>query len=70
LHSDQTNPMTPNQSEYYAAGPIPHLARAPYPGTLARTQSPHHYHYAQLPEGCLQNGMSTFYGMGRPEVNL
>uniref|UniRef100_A0A914CTM8 Fibronectin type-III domain-containing protein n=1 Tax=Acrobeloides nanus TaxID=290746 RepID=A0A914CTM8_9BILA len=67
LHSDQTNPMTPNQSEYYAAGPIPHLARAPYPGTLARTQSPHHYHYAQLPEGCLQNGMSTFYGMGRPE---
>lgn len=72
LHSNHTS--TPTQCEYYAEGPIPHLAHPPYPGTrmlnsatLGRASSPHHYHYAQLPESCLQNGgLTTFYG--RPEV--
>lgn len=52
---------TPHGSEYYGDGSSIPIAgsngacEGPYTGTMSR-QSPHHYHYAQLP--------TQFYGRG------
>jgi hypothetical protein len=56
---------TPNGCDFYGDGsvPIPYggACDGPYNGTMNR-QSPHHYHYAQLPEATSANHMASFYG--------
>lgn len=54
---------TPHQGDFCSDGQLPDRH---YPsnllGTIDRSQSPHHYHYAALSNGPSPPAISTFYG--------